>query len=427
MTTPESKTAVPSSADVLRRELANGIVVLVRENFTSPSVVIDGVVAGGAAWDPPGKAGTANFAARMLTRGTTNYSFGDLFEEIEENGASLEVSSGYSSMTFGTKSLAEDLPRMLKLLREVLCEPTFPEDYVEKVRGQLLTQLQARANNTRSMAALRMRETLYEEGHPYRLSRAGYLESVPGIMRDDLVELHRLIGPQDMIVVVAGAVEAEKAVQAIEEAFGDWQNPAQRERPSIPDAPAPQTIERVTEAIPGKTQSDIALGFIGPRRSAPDYQAARVANSILGVFGMYGRLGDSVRERQGLAYYSFSRMRGGLGPLPWQVIAGVAPENVERAIDSIREEIRRIVEEPVDTDELTDNQSFIVGSLVLGLETNEGVSGTLLNMELYDLGLDYLVAYPDMINSVTIEDVQAAARAYLNPDAYVAAVAGPET
>jgi zinc protease len=168
------------------------------------------------------------------------------------------------------------------------------------------------------------------------------------------------------------------------------------------------------------------LGYPGPRRSAPDYQAARMANSILGVFGLYGRLGDTVREQQGLAYYSYSRLSGGLGPGPWQINAGVAPQNVERAVESIRAEIRRIVEEPVLPEELSDNQSFFKGQLLLGLETNEGVAGSVLSMELYQLGLDYLLNYTEMVDAITIADVQAAAQAYLNPDAYALAVAGPE-
>jgi zinc protease len=177
--------------------------------------------------------------------------------------------------------------------------------------------------------------------------------------------------------------------------------------------------------IPGKTQSDIVLGYPGPRRSADDYQATRMANSILGVFGLMGRLGDNVREKQGLAYYSYSNLTGGLGPGPWRVAAGVAPENVDRAVESILVEIRRMVEEPVTAEELADNKAYFKGQLVLGLETNEGVAGSLMSMEMYDLGLDYLRGYSEMVDALTIDEVQVAAAHYLNPDAYALAVAGP--
>jgi zinc protease len=178
-------------------------------------------------------------------------------------------------------------------------------------------------------------------------------------------------------------------------------------------------------AIPGKTQSDIMLGVSGPTRKAPDFQAARVANSILGVFGLMGRLGDNVREKQGLAYYSFSRLTGGIGPGPWYVSSGVSPDNVGKATDSIRDEIRRMVDEPVTDEELAENKDNFKGRLPLTLEVNGGVAATIMNLELYDLGLDYLRNYAAMIDAITVADVQAAARNYLNPDAYALAVSGP--
>jgi zinc protease len=150
-----------------------------------------------------------------------------------------------------------------------------------------------------------------------------------------------------------------------------------------------------------------------------------VCNSILGIFGLMGRLGDKVREEQGLAYYSYSRVDGGPGPGPWRVIAGVNPANVEQAVDSIRAEVGRICQEPVDAEELADNKAFITGSLPLRLETNEGVARTILDMERYELGLDYLQRYDELINAITAEQVQAVAQRWLDPDAYALAIAGP--
>jgi zinc protease len=156
-----------------------------------------------------------------------------------------------------------------------------------------------------------------------------------------------------------------------------------------------------------------------------EFLDARVCNTILGVFGLMGRLGDKVRDEQGLAYYSYSHLSGGPGPGPWRVVAGVNPDNVSRAVDSIRGEIRRICEQPVEPEELRDSQAFLTGSMPLQLETNEGVASAILTMERYRLGLDYLQRYRDLIDRVTPERVQAAARRWLDPDAYALAVAGP--
>src|SRR5262249_41032806 len=153
----------------------------------------------------------------------------------------------------------------------------------------------------------------------------------------------------------------------------------------------------------------------------------RVANTILGNFGMMGRLGDSVREEQGLAYYVYSSQEG--GPLSglWYAAAGVNPDNVEQAIDSILHEFDRLAAEPVADEELADTQAYLTGVIPLQLETNDGVSSTLLNIEWNNLGLDYLQRYNGLIYSVSVDDVQRVAQKYLRPDAYALSVAGPTT
>jgi len=145
------------------------------------------------------------------------------------------------------------------------------------------------------------------------------------------------------------------------------------------------------------------------------------------VFGLYGRIGEKVREKGGLAYYSYSRVEGGLGPGAWNVVVGVDPANVDKAIPLIQGEIKRMRETKVTAKELKDNKSYSIGSMPLSLETNDGVAGIILDMELYGLGLDYLIRYPDLINSITAARIQAAAQKYLDPDNFALAVAGPNS
>jgi len=138
-----------------------------------------------------------------------------------------------------------------------------------------------------------------------------------------------------------------------------------------------------------------------------------------------GRIGEVVREQAGLAYYAYSSLSGGLGPGPWSVTAGIDPANVYEATDLIRAEIERFVSETVSAEELSDSQANFIGRLPLALESNGGVAGALLNLERYDLGLDYYRKYADQINAVTVEDILAAAQHYLDPHKLAIAVAGP--
>ncbi len=416
---------VPGPRTIAREVLPNGIVVLAYENFSNPSVVLSGLLWAGAVDDPPDRVGLAAFTAEMLTRGTAHRTFHEIYEAIESVGASLEIGAGYHTTGFGLKALAEDLPAMLEILADVLRNPAFPEEHVEKVRGEILTDLQEREHDTRRMASLRFRETLFQ-GHPYGRSVDGYRETVQAITRDDLIAFHQAFySPERMIIALVGAVRAEEGIALVRRTLGDWS----ARRPQPDPLPPARRLERpiyVHTPIPGKTQTDLVMGVVGMTRKDPDYYAAALANCILGVFGMMGRLGDRVRDRDGLAYYVYSRLDAGLASGTWSVIAGVAPEHLPRAVEGIRAEMRRLLERRVPAKELAENQSFLIGSLPLRLETNEGIAGVLVDIELFELGLDYLERYPEIIGSLTASDVQAVARKYLDPDRMVLSTAGPD-
>ncbi|MCI0396883.1 MAG: insulinase family protein [Chloroflexi bacterium] len=418
-------TAYPGPETIHRSVLDNGITLLVYENFAAETVVIDGLVRAGALVETRQHAGLANFTAEMLLRGTARRTFEQIYEELESVGASLDISGGRHTTEFSGSSLAEDLGLVLELLADSLRHPAFPERQLEALRGEILTSLQIQANDTHAMAAHAFRELLYQD-HPYGLNVDGYLDSIPTITRDDLVAFHdRYYGSRGMIMTVVGAVRHEEVLAKVKAALGDWQ-PAQQPMPDLPPVTRPATTVRRHVNMPHKTQSDILLGLPGPVRAAPDYLAASMANTILGVFGMMGRLGQNVREVQGLAYYAYSRLQGGLGPSPWYVSTGVSPDKVEQAISSILHEIDRLCHEPIPEEELADSQAYRTGSLPVSLETNDGLAGIISDMELYTLGLDYLQLLPDRLNALTPETVQAAAQKYLSAEELAIAVAGPE-
>jgi zinc protease len=420
--------AIPGPDDIMRRGLGNGIVVLVRENHAAPSVVLSGSLRAGAVHNPPEKAGLAQFTASALLRGAGRRTFAEIFEEIESVGASLGFGGGQHVTEFSGQCLAEDLDLLLDILKDALFAPSFPAEQLEKLRGQIITGLQVRAHDTRYVAGEEFGKLAYPPEHPYSRSSAGTVETIRAITRRDIVNFHwQHYDPRGMIVVVVGDVDAGAVVERLEERLGNWSpSPADVERePALPDVPPLQEAKEAFALVPGKTQSDIVLGVPGPPRAAPDFIQARMANTILGVFGLMGRLGANVRDKQGLAYYAYSQLRGGLGPGPWLVSAGVNPANVEQAVNSIRVEIRRLQDEPVPADELADNKSFLIGSLPIHLETNDGVAETLLDLELYELGLDYLQRYPETIAAITAEEIEEVARKYLSPDHYALAVAGP--
>ena len=418
--------ALPGPETITRRELSNGLVVLVRENHTSPSVVIDGDVRAGALWEPKEKAGLADFATSALMRGTERRSFAEIYEQIESVGASLWFSGGTHTCGLSGKALAEDLPLLLDMAADALRRPVFPVDQVERLRGELLTHLAIRDDDTRARATQAFYELAYP-GHPYSIDSEGTPQTVRAITRDDLVDFYRRhFGPRGMILTIVGAVQAEEAVALVEKYFGDWSVPGQPAEPMLPPVAKPGTVLTRRVTMPGKIQSDLMLGAPGPARRHPQFMAARMANNILGAFGMGGRVGDSVREEGGMAYYAATALEGGLGPGPWYAYAGVNPINVDRAVELIVKEIRKFTTRKVTQQELDDNKTFFIGRLPLSLETNSGVAGSISMMEMHNLGLDYLQNYPALVEAVTREDVLEMAREFLSADHYALSIAGPE-
>jgi zinc protease len=422
-----SNSSLPGPNNITRVALENGVTVLVYENDAAQSVVISGSLRAGSIYETPQHNGLASLTASALMRGTENRDFFTIHQELEDIGADLSISAGVHRTSFFGKALAEDLGTLVDVLADVVRRPTFPTAQVERLRGETLTGLQYRSQDTRYRANRAFHEALYPADHPYHYSVRGTVETIPQLTINDLIAFHqRHYGPQGMIVVVVGAVKAQDAVQTVQEYFADWFNANQPETPALPEVPPVVHGQQAVVALPGKTQSDLVLGLTGPSRLAPDYHAAVLANSILGQFGMMGRIGASVREELGLAYYAYSQVEGGMGPGPWSVIAGVNPANVGLAVERITDELRRLTSEPVSDQDLSDNQAYHVGHLPLQLESNEGIASTILNMEMYGLGLDYLLTYRDRIYSLSKDDLLQAAKRYLNPDALVIGVAGPE-
>jgi zinc protease len=275
------------------------------------------------------------------------------------------------------------------------------------------------------MASLTFDQIVYP-GHPYARPDDGYVETVNAISRQDLVDFHRNnYGPQGMVMAVVGAVTPDEVFSGVNDLLGDWGNPGQPLPAELPPNPSPAVPLTRKIDIPGKFQADLVMGVIGPERRAADFIPAALANNILGVFGMMGRIGESVREEAGLAYYAYSQLSGGMGPGPWYVSAGVDPKNVEQAAELIRKEIERFSSQVVSSDELSDSQSNFIGRLPLSLESNSGMAAAILNLERYELGLDYYRRYPDLVRNVSVDDILASAKHYWDLDKLAVSIAGP--
>lgn len=416
--------SLPGPETIIVHEYPNGLRLYIYENHAVPAVVIDGSLAAGNVFDPPEKGGLAALTAGMLRRGTSAHTFEALNEIIESVGAAIEISGGRHATDIYANCLSEDLNLILDLLAEMLCTPAFPPEEFSRLKQQTLTHIQEREHDTRSMAFITFRRLLYGDSHPYGRPVTGLRQTVERITLEDVETFYRThIGARGGQLVIVGDVEPGTVIEKVGQVLGDWEG-------HTADLVLPP-VEPVRECrqehvyIEDKTQSDIVLGWLGIPRKHPDWTPLAVANTVWGQFGMGGRIGDRVREKQGLAYYAYGSVDGNFGPGAWTAAAGVAPQNTGRAIESILTEARRLREEPVTPEELADVQRYIIGSLPIRLETNEGLAAAIADMAWYNLGLDYLQKTEERVRAVTVEDVQRVAQMYMDPEHYVLAVAGP--
>jgi zinc protease len=420
-----------------REVLPNGVTVIVKESRTTPAVTIHACVPAGSALDPAHLGGLAHFAARTIDRGTASRTAAQIADAFDSRGASLAVSVNRHSLWLVCTCLVEDVADVMSLMADILRRPVFPEAEVETRRGEIVTLIRQDADSPAAVAMEGVLADLYGASHAYGRPARGTLESVARIDADALRRFHAAtIGPGGVTLAVVGDIGAADAVAMVQDAFGDWPradatasaSPHETlagPRPTV-SAVAPATARRV-RVLPmmNKAQADIAFGFITIARADQRYAAYWLTNNILAQYALGGRLGESIRERQGMAYYVLSAFEPSLIPGPFVVRAGVSAANVERALASIDAELTAFIADGPTDREMAESKQYLVGSLPRQLETNAAIAKFLVTSEFFGLDMDYELCVPGLLGSVTRAQVQQAARASLDPAHATVVVAGP--
>ncbi len=409
-----------------RAVLPNGIPVLGQDRPASRSVVMRVRVPAGSTRETDSESGLAHLTARASLRGSANASFEEINLRTDELGSSMTLDAGRQFAEARVRCLTDDFAEMVERLAQTLLAPDFPFDEVEKVKAEQLGAISESDNDTRSMADRLLRRGVYPDPNPLGRRVLGVRELVEQFDREALNQFHRRTYRPGgaSIAVVGGFGSFDRALDSINRAFGSWLEPAEPQV-TLDLARTSKSEERVQEAIEGKSQADLAVGMATISRGHRDYYALDIANLILGRLGLMGRLGAEVRDRNGLAYYAFSQIEPRTDGSLWSARAGVDPGNVDRALMAIVGEVARIQEELVTEEELHDAQSYLIGVLPLALETHDGVASTLLALEEFELGLDHLTRYPDIIAGITRAHVLDAAQHHLDLTRRVVAVAAP--
>ena len=414
---------------VMTHDLPGGARLAVLNNPHAPTVTIAGTLRAGPALATDGRSAVPGLVAAMLDRGTEDHGRLELARELEDHGLQLMVRASASTPTivsFSAQGLAEELPRLITLLVEVLRRPTFPEDELDKLRDQVLGSLRREREETSARAFAALTRALYPDRHPlYRRPIEVREREVASLTSAELKAFHAATyGPADLVVAAVGDVESHHVAALLGEEMGAWSggDPAAVAEGSDGDVgPADTRIQ-----IPDRPNIDVFLGHRGALlRGHPDYPAAVLANSCLGQSTLTSRLGVALRDQAGLTYGIYSRFFGTLHVAgPWATALGVAAANLERAVELSREVIARYVDEGPTEEELADERSAIAGSYRVGLATNSGVAREMVTALTAGEGLDRLDRFPEQLLAVDRQQVMAAIANHLHPEQLVVTAAG---
>jgi zinc protease len=410
--------AAPSFAlEIKRSTLSNGAVLLVSEEHQLPMVTLSIAFDAGARRDPKGKEGLAELTSRCLSQGTKQLTSTEFDQKVDFMGSAVGVNAGRDFASAGFTALKKYQDETLKLLAGILVEPGLRDADIERKRAEQVAQIKAAEEQPGYTAELAFTQELFGDS-PYGHLDAGSAESAGKLTIDDVRNFYRdyyKLG--SAVIAVAGDVNGDEIKASLE-----------KELAGLAGTVTPQADPTSLSVSPGfhlklidrsVQQANIIMGFGGVARSNPDYYRLQVMNYILGGGGFSSRLMQIVRSKGGLAYSIGSAFSPGKFPGSFSVSLQTKNQSSNQAIDLILQQLREIQEKPVSDAELEGAKKFLIGSFPLKIDKQSSIASFMLQVELYGLGLDYVEKYPKLIEAITKEDVQRAAKEYLHPDSVI--------
>lgn len=413
-TAPEALAPVPFQIPVpIESRLDNGLRVVLVEDARIPHVSFRLAFLSGDAQDPAGSPGLTSAMTSLMTEGTENYSSRELAEKIERLGASLHVSSSDDFTVVSASALSMYSDDVFEMMGEVTLRPVFPDDEVDLYRRNTVENLKFQRSQPGFLANERTARILYGD-HPYSIISPA-ASDVEALKREELLALHsQRIVPSNAVFVAVGEIKHDELLSQLNTHFIDWKA---GNGPKEVSYALPVREKRSITIVdrPGSAQANIVISDLAAKRNDPDYFPIIVLNQVLGA-GASSRVFMNLREEKGYTYGAYTRFDMKMLAGDLEATAEVRTAVAGASLKEFFFELERIRKEPVSSDELADAKSYLTGVFPIRAETQEGLTGLIVNQQLYGLPEDYLQTYRENVNAITAEQVMETAIKYIHPD-----------
>ncbi|WP_425410808.1 M16 family metallopeptidase [Hyphococcus sp.] len=416
--------------DVQETTLRNGVKVVLAERHTVPIVEVAVQFDAGYAADSVegGKLGASSFTASMLDEGTERRSATDIAAELEGLGATLNAGANLDMSTVQLSALKENLRPSLDILADVIRNPEFSNEEIEKLRKRWLANIEQEKAQPVSLALRLLPPEIYGEGHAYAapLTGSGTVDSINSLTREDLTGFHqKWIRPDNATIFVVGDTTLDEIKPLLESAFGRWaapQTPAPAKNITTVDRPESGKVILVDK--PGSPQSLILAAHVAPPSNAPNAIAINSMNDIIG--GQFSaRVNMNLREDKGWAYGAYTFLQGAKGQRPYMVYA---PVQTDKTLESLQELLKELnaykSTAPATASELERTVLNNVRSLPGTYETSGDVLGSLTSSARYERPWNYPETVKVQYEALTLDDINAAAGEVIHPESLVWVIVG---
>lgn len=408
-------------AQTIKEVAPNGLTILATENHTSPICSIAVSIKGGLRAEDEKYNGISNLASYAMLKGTSSYKKDEIINSIESMGAQFLPYSGNNGFGFTINFMSKHMDEILDLLSSILLSPSFPEEEISLIKNDNLAQIELIKDDIFKNTNLSLRKNLFKN-HPYRFISIGTKESISNITRADLIEFHKkYCVAKNTVISVWGDIDSKDVSDKIKSSFKTMPEGSLYEIQNIAMEPIkgrPETIEQMD-----KNQSVVMIGFRGASMYDKDRYPLEILSSLFSDGG--GRLYSQIRQKEGLAYTLGTFGMVGLDTGALIFYAATTPQNVYHVKESIISQIEKVSNGEITDDEVNAAKKVLITRHQLDLQSNEGLSLQTGLDELYGLGYNYYLQYPDIINSVSKKDIIAIARKYLKANGCAIVITTP--